>query len=98
MCGGFFPLVVTESGFLLLILNLFFIFAGLLDMLVGLLTAYRPQSVPVVVHVSLVKSSMRQKSRSCQLMHICVGNRILIRELISTADIKTCSVMFLSHK
>lgn len=73
------------------------IFVGLLDMLIGLLTAYRPQSVPVVVHLSLVKISMSQKSNSSQFMHIYEGNRSLIRKLFSTADVKICSVIFLSH-
>lgn len=63
-------------------------------MLVGLLTAYRPESVPVVVHLSLVKISMSQKSNSSQFMHMYEGNRSLIRKLVSTADVKICSVIF----
>lgn len=72
------------------------IFVGLLAMLVCLVTAYRSQNVPVV-HLSLVKSSMSQIFFFFQFMYIYVGNRSLIRELISTTDSKIRSVMFLSH-
>lgn len=63
-------------------------------MLVGLLIAYRPESVPVVVHLSLVKISMSQKSNSSQFMHIYEGNRSLIRKLVSTADVKIVQLFF----
>lgn len=66
-------------------------------MLVCLLMAYRPQNVPVVVCLSLVKSSTSQKSNSSQFMHIYVGNKKLDKRAHQYSRHNICSVMFLSH-
>lgn len=70
------------------------IFVGLLGMFGCLLRAYGPQNVPILVHLSLVKSSMSQKSNSSEFMHICVGNRSLIRELFAQQASKFVHLCF----